>query len=109
MVEASKKIDGIGLARPLCQEPQLCRSVLEGKVRGAILQRPDETNYGLTNIVAGSQIGRMATGKKPIDMSDEKNEGLFLQAMERWTKTKAEDIEMQTFGYVDLSSIYRFR
>ena len=105
MVAAIDEIDGIGLARPLCQEPHLCRYFLDGTVCGALRQRPDESNYALTNIVAGSQIGRMAAGKEPLDMSKEGNEKAFKQAMDRWSEAKAKDSEMLTYGYADLANV----
>jgi 2,4-dienoyl-CoA reductase-like NADH-dependent reductase (Old Yellow Enzyme family) len=44
MVKSLGAVDGIGLARPVCQEPHLCRDILEGKVKGAIKQRLDDSN-----------------------------------------------------------------
>ena len=55
MVKALHTVDGAGLARPLCQEFNLCNEVLTGKFKGAIKQRLDENNFALTNIAAGSK------------------------------------------------------
>ena len=55
MVQALDTVDGVGLARPVCQEPRLCKDILEGRVRGAILPRLDQQNFGLTNVAAGTQ------------------------------------------------------
>ena len=55
MVKALDTVDGVGLARPVCQEPRLCADILSGKVKGAIKQRVDDQNFGLTNVAAGSQ------------------------------------------------------
>ena len=54
MVKALNIVDGVGLARPVCQEPRLCADILAGKVKGAIKQRIDENNFGITNVAAGS-------------------------------------------------------
>ena len=54
MVKALDIVDGVGLARPVCQEPRLCADILSGKVKGAIKQRLDEQNFGLTNVAAGT-------------------------------------------------------
>ena len=54
MVDALKTVDGVGLARPACQEFRLPNDVLSGKVNSAIQQNFDESNFGLTNVVAGS-------------------------------------------------------
>ncbi|KAL2056069.1 hypothetical protein ABVK25_003712 [Lepraria finkii] len=56
MVNALNTVDGVGLARTICQEPRLCAEILSEKVKGAIKQRLDESNFGLTNVAAGSQI-----------------------------------------------------
>ena len=55
MVKALQTVDGVGLARPLCQEFNFCNDILSGKIKGAIRQRLDENNFGLTNIAAGSK------------------------------------------------------
>ena len=39
MTECLKTVDAIALGRPLCQEPWLCRDLLNGKVTGAIKQK----------------------------------------------------------------------
>lgn len=49
MVDATKTVDGVGLARPICQEPRICLDILSGKITGAIHQRFDQDNFGLTN------------------------------------------------------------
>lgn len=54
MVKALKTVNGVGLARPVCQEPRFCADILAGKIKGAIKQRIDENNFGLTNVAAGT-------------------------------------------------------
>ena len=54
MVDALKTVDGVGLARPACQEFHLPNDILAGKVKSGIQQDFDEQNFGLTNIAAGS-------------------------------------------------------
>ena len=54
MVKALEIVDGVGLARPVCQEPRLCADILAGKVKGAIRQRLDEQDFGITSVAAGS-------------------------------------------------------
>jgi len=53
MVHALESVDGIGLARPVCQEPRLCKDIVNGKVKAAIKMRLDDDNFGLTNVAAG--------------------------------------------------------
>ena len=55
IVKALDTVDGVGLARPVCQEFRLCKDILDGKVKGAIQQRLDPNDFGLTNVAAGTQ------------------------------------------------------
>jgi 2,4-dienoyl-CoA reductase-like NADH-dependent reductase (Old Yellow Enzyme family) len=104
MATSLKSIDGVGLARPLCQEPRLCKDILAGKVKGAIKQRPDDNNFGITNVVAGTQIRQIAKDQEPIDMSDEKNETAFMKDMGEWAQKMSEDKKNSSYGYIDLTS-----
>ena len=104
MATSLKSIDGVGLARPLCQEPRLCKDILAGKVKGAIKQRPDDNNFGITNVVAGTQIRQIAKDQEPIDMSDEKNEQDFMKDMGEWAQKMSQDSKNASYGYIDLTS-----
>jgi len=81
MDKALDVVDGVGLARPLCQEPRLCADILSGKVTGAIKQRPDENNFGITNVAAGTQIRQLGKDQEPIDLSQPDNEKAFMEDM----------------------------
>jgi 2,4-dienoyl-CoA reductase-like NADH-dependent reductase (Old Yellow Enzyme family) len=103
MVKALDTVDGVGLARPACQEPHLPRDILEGKVKGAIHLKLDDNDFGLTNVAAGTQIRQLGKDQEPIDLSDQKNVDAFIKDMEAWGKKLGEDKEMKEFGYIDLS------
>ena len=105
MVSALKTVDGIGLARPVCQEPRLCADILSGKVKGAVKQRLDESNFGLTNVAAGSQIRMIGKDQEPIDLSKEENEQAFMKDMGHWSDLMAHDTGMYSFGYIDIESV----
>ena len=105
MVNALNTVDGIGLARPVCQEPRLCADILSGKLKGAIKQRLDENNFGLTNVAAGSQIRMVGKDQEPIDLSQEQYEQAFMRDMGHWADLMAKDTGMYSFGYVDLESV----
>jgi 2,4-dienoyl-CoA reductase-like NADH-dependent reductase (Old Yellow Enzyme family) len=107
MVKALDTVDGVGLARPACQEPHLPRDILEGKVKGAIRLKLDDNNFLLTNLAAGTQIRQLGKDQEPIDLSDQKNVDAFMKDMEAWGKKLAEDKEMKEFGYIDLSQAAR--
>ncbi|GAB7352329.1 hypothetical protein MBLNU459_g2775t1 [Dothideomycetes sp. NU459] len=104
MTAALKTVDGVGLARPLTQEPNLCRDILSGKVNAAIKQRADENNFGLTNVIAGTQIRQIGKDQEPIDMSDPKNEESFNKDMGVWGEKMGQDSKMEHYGYIDLTS-----
>jgi len=103
MVEALKTVDGVGIARPACQEPHLPRDILDGKVTGAIHLKLDENNFGLTNVAAGTQIRQIGKDQEPIDLSDQKILDGFMKDMEAWGQKQGSDKEMKEYGYVDLS------
>ena len=105
MVNALSTMDGVGLARPLCQEPRLCADILSGKVRGAVKQRLDESNFGLMVVAAGSQIRMIGKDEEPIDLSKEEYEQAFMKDMGHWKDLTAHDTEMYSYGFIDIESI----
>ncbi|KAI4139990.1 MAG: hypothetical protein L6R39_006015 [Caloplaca ligustica] len=105
MVNALRTVDGIGLARPICQEPRLAADILSGKVKGAIKQRLDENDFGTTNVAAGTQIRMVGRDQEPIDLSKEEMKEAFFKDMGDWTSNMAHDTGMYSFGYVDIESI----
>ncbi|KAF2774174.1 FMN-linked oxidoreductase [Teratosphaeria nubilosa] len=104
MVQALNTVDGVGLARPLCQEPRLCKDILDGKVKGAIKQLADENNFGVTNVIAGTQIRQIGKDEEPIDMSRGENMDAFMKDMGTWADKLAKDSEHAQYGYIDITS-----
>jgi hypothetical protein len=106
MIAALDTVDGVGLARPVCQEPRFAKDLLDGKITGAIDQKVDRDNFGLTNVIAGSQIRQVGRDQEPIDMSDQKNVDAFMKDMGTWGQKMAEDSsKMSMYGYVDIESV----
>jgi len=103
MVKALDTVDGVGLARPTCQEPRLPKDMLEGKVSGAIKLQLDENDFGITNVAAGTQIRQIGKDEEPIDLSNEENVKAFMADMEKWGQKLGSDKEMKEYGYIDLS------
>lgn len=107
MVKALDTVDGVGLARPICQEFQLCSDILSGKVKGAIAQKLDQDNFGLTNVAAGTQIRQVGKDQKPIDLSNEDNVKAFQKDMGSWAQAMQEDGQaMNKYGYIDIISAH---
>ncbi|KAK4998882.1 hypothetical protein LTR66_001980 [Elasticomyces elasticus] len=104
MVNALKTVDGVGVARPSCQEPLFAKYILEGKIKGAIRQRIDPDNFGLTNVAAGTQIRQIGKDQEPIDLSREENEQVFMKDMGAWADKMGKDSTRKSYGYVDIMS-----
>ncbi|KAE8386446.1 hypothetical protein BDV23DRAFT_175424 [Aspergillus alliaceus] len=103
MVAALKTVDGVGLARPACQEFSLPRDILDGRVTGVIKQKVDQQNFGLTSAAAGTQMKQVGKDEQPIDLSDENNLALFLKHLGEWASKMQEDApRMNLYGFMDL-------
>ncbi|KAI9708895.1 MAG: hypothetical protein M1812_007858 [Candelaria pacifica] len=94
MAGALSTVDGVGLARVVCQEFYFPRDILSGTVKGAIKQRTDENNFGLTNVAAGTQIRMVGRDQEPIDLSQEDNQKAFEKDMGEWSDMMAHDTGM---------------
>ncbi|KAF1935775.1 FMN-linked oxidoreductase [Clathrospora elynae] len=105
MVDALQTVDGVGLARPVCLEPELPRKILKGEVQSAIEQLTSDNDFGITNVAAGTQIRQLGKDQQPIDLSDEKNFEAFKKDMGTWGQGLAEDKTGSKYGYVDIESI----
>ncbi|KIX97051.1 uncharacterized protein Z520_07165 [Fonsecaea multimorphosa CBS 102226] len=103
MVSALKSVDGVGLARPVCQEFHLAKDLLDGKVSAAINQKVDQDNFGLTNVIAGSQIRQVGRDQEPIDMSVPENVEAFMKDMGAWAEKMGKG-DAANYGYVDIES-----
>jgi 2,4-dienoyl-CoA reductase-like NADH-dependent reductase (Old Yellow Enzyme family) len=103
MAKALDTVDGVGLARPVCQEPHLPKDILERKVTGSINLKLDDNDFGLTNMAAGTQIRQIGKDQEPIDLSDQKNVDAFMKDMEAWGEKMGNDKELKEYGYIDLS------
>jgi 2,4-dienoyl-CoA reductase-like NADH-dependent reductase (Old Yellow Enzyme family) len=105
MVKALDSVDGVGLARPVCQEPHLAKDILQGKIDSVLDQKLDQQNFGLTNVAAGTQIRQVGKDQEPIDLSKQENVDAFKRDMEAWGKKMADDAtKMDLYGYVDIVS-----
>ncbi|KAB8219094.1 hypothetical protein BDV33DRAFT_192245 [Aspergillus novoparasiticus] len=110
MVAALETVDGVGLARPACQEFNLPRDILGGRVTGVIEQKVDQQNFGLTSAAAGTQMKQVGKDEQPIDLSDEKNLALFMKHLGEWAQQVQEDApKMNMYGFMDLPKGEAFR
>ena len=105
MVKAMSFVDGIGLGRPVCQEPRLPRDILDGKVKGSTQLRFDENDFGTRLIAAGTHIQQMGKDHEPIDLSNEENCNAFMKDMGVWYEKMSTDSDMKHQAYVDIVSV----
>ncbi|EXJ85382.1 hypothetical protein A1O1_05746 [Capronia coronata CBS 617.96] len=104
MVNALKTVDGVGLGRPAAQEPFIAKDIVEGKITGIINQKVDQDDFGLTTVIAGSQMRQMGKGGVPIDMSKQENVDAFLKDMAKWGQKMASG-DPNNYGFVDIESV----
>ncbi|PQE19278.1 hypothetical protein CJF31_00009361 [Rutstroemia sp. NJR-2017a BVV2] len=103
MVKALDTVDGVGLARPVCQEFTLPKHMLEGKITGALKQLVDENDFGITSMIAGAQITQVGKDQEPIDMSRQENKDAFMKDVEAFMKKMGEDKEGKEYGHIAVS------
>jgi hypothetical protein len=106
MVNALKTVDGISLARPVCQEPCFCKDILAGRVTGAIRMQMDDSDFGITNIAAGTQIRQISKDQEPVDLSRMENFGASKEDMGIWFQGLSQDAKLEKYGYVDLGIVH---
>ncbi|KAJ5109922.1 hypothetical protein N7532_002567 [Penicillium argentinense] len=97
MVKALDTVDGVGLGRPLCQEPNLCAHILSGQVKGALIQKIDMQDFGATAGAAGLQISQMGEGLQPIDLSQEANVAKLFATLGAWAAERPKNAEIYSF------------
>lgn len=104
MVDCLKSVDGVGLARPLCQEPRLCKDMLAGKVKGAIKMKIEDTDFGLSVFAAGVQIKQIGKDHEPIDLSSDEQYESFMKDAGNYMVKAAADTKLENAGFMDLTS-----
>ncbi|CAG7957542.1 unnamed protein product [Penicillium salamii] len=91
MIHALETLDGVGLARPLCQEPFLCRDILSGKVPGALVPLINQYDFGLAAVAACIQMRQFGNKLAPIDLSKQDGADAVAAAVGRWAERKQTD------------------
>lgn len=104
MVNALNTVDGIGLARPVCNEFDLPKKILERRVNSAI-EYFDENDFELTNLATGTQIRLVSKDKEPLDLSREDHRDAFLKSLEKWKQEMSENKDKTKFGFVDIEGL----
>lgn len=103
MVKALDTVDGVGLGRPAAHEFHLPKDMLEGKVTGAKKPLIDENDFGMANLVAGTQMRQVGKDHEPIDLTTQENLDSFKKDLGVWMEKIANDKDLKEYGYIDLS------
>ncbi|TDZ16849.1 NADH-dependent flavin oxidoreductase nadA [Colletotrichum orbiculare MAFF 240422] len=91
MVKAVQTVHGVGLARPVCNEFDLPKKMINGEVNSSIQTLFGEQSFGLTNVLAGTQMRLVGKDKEPLDVSQEKYKEVFEKSMEKWSAKMADN------------------
>ncbi len=112
--------DGIGLGRPVCEEPHLPRMIIhsslskssstadsdsetgDGSPSGAVIgsrnSLVDQVNFMINGSLAGAQMGQIAKGETPLNSTDEKEVARFMVKLGEYF---AEKVEAMKAGIVE--------
>ncbi|KAK2053734.1 NADH:flavin oxidoreductase/NADH oxidase [Colletotrichum caudatum] len=102
MAAALGTVDGVGLARPACNEFDLPRKLLGGEAKSAVDALLDEDDFGITNLLAGTQMRLVGQDKEPLDVSQEKYKEVFEKSMAEWSQGMADNGDNSKYGYIDI-------
>lgn len=88
MIEAieSGTTDGIGMGRPVTQEFDLPRKLINGQLSAATDSHIDQQNFMITNVASGTQMRQVANKIQPFDQSDKQDFDAFNDVMGNWMK-----------------------
>ncbi|KAJ5291368.1 Aldolase-type TIM barrel [Penicillium angulare] len=101
MIGALDTVDGIGLGRPLCQEPTFCNQILSGQIKGAMLQKLDLEQFSVTAGAAGLQIKQMGQNLQPINLSVQENVAKLFGGLMKWKAEQDKNAEIYQFPALD--------
>ncbi|KAK1993276.1 NADH:flavin oxidoreductase/NADH oxidase [Colletotrichum falcatum] len=102
MAAALATVDGVGLARPVCNEFDLPRKVLDGAASSAVDSLLDDDDFGVTNLLAGTQMRLVGQDKEPLDISQEKYKEVFEKSMGKWSEKMADNSDNSAFGFIEI-------
>lgn len=97
-------IDGIGIGRPLCQEPLLLRLILSGRVAEAASTPLDDAEFVIATVAAGTQIRQLGFDQQPLDLSVPADLEVLQRDSKRWFERVKGDKEGRMVGFVDVVS-----
>ncbi|KAJ9606386.1 hypothetical protein H2200_009347 [Cladophialophora chaetospira] len=93
MIRALDTVDGIGLARPLCQEFELCKKILEGQVTGSIIPNMELGEFWLALMAGNRTIREVGRGQEPLELWRDDVINELRAGYELWVDNKSSDRE----------------
>ncbi|KAI0203654.1 NADH:flavin oxidoreductase/NADH oxidase [Astrocystis sublimbata] len=105
MVEALKTVHGIGLARPVTHEFDLAKKILSGKAKGAIDCGIDDSDFGISNVAAGTQMRLVGKDKAPLKMNTPEHKEAFLKSLQQFMAGMADNADGSKYGFVDINGV----
>ncbi|KAF2662852.1 FMN-linked oxidoreductase [Lophiostoma macrostomum CBS 122681] len=105
MVEALNTIDGIGLGRPLCGEPNLVKDILAGRVSGVIQPALADADLALSITLGGVHIKQISKDHQPFDASDPENIEGFKKDVQASMAKMIADTGLEFVHSTDLVSV----
>ncbi|KAI1343279.1 NADH:flavin oxidoreductase/NADH oxidase [Xylariaceae sp. FL0016] len=105
MVDALKTVDGVGIARPACDEFDLPKKIIEGRVMSAVMPKLDDQDFGITNVLAGAQMRLVGQDKEPLDLTRDDLKDAFLASVQKWAKARKECTDNSMYGFADIEGV----
>ncbi|KAF2228714.1 FMN-linked oxidoreductase [Viridothelium virens] len=101
MVRALDTVDGVGLARPLCEEWHLCKDMLEGKVDGAIVTGIDPGDFWLALMAGNRNIRLVGLGAEPAECWRKGVIDELKATYDEWKSNKSTEKELGRYKLID--------
>jgi 2,4-dienoyl-CoA reductase-like NADH-dependent reductase (Old Yellow Enzyme family) len=93
MIRALETVDGIGLARPLVQEFDFCKKVLDGEVTGSIIPKMELGEFWLALMAGNRAIREVGQGKEPLELWKDEVIQDLRRGYDLWIDNKSSDRE----------------
>ena len=89
----SGSTEGIGLGRPVCEEPDLPNKLISGEVSGALNSLFGPDDFGTTLAAASFHIKQISSGYKPFSTVDKESVERFLRVLGAFGKETEENVQ----------------
>ncbi|KAK5052103.1 hypothetical protein LTR84_002907 [Exophiala bonariae] len=93
MIRALDTVDGIGLARPLVQEFDFCKKILNGEVTGSIIPNMELGEFWLALMAGNRTIREVGQGKEPLELWKDEVIQDLRKGYGLWVDNKSSDRE----------------